>query len=85
MSGYPDWFLYAMGILAVLYVISAFAVLRWKKWGFWLFTLTASIPLNLNLYFGLSIVYSVVVLIRVSILFGVLQIGVDKIGWSQLN
>ena len=86
MSGYPDWFLYAMGILAVLYVISAFAVLRWKKWVFWLFTLTAFVPFCVNLYSGMFAIYSLLSeFIVVAILYGVLQIGGDKKGWSQLE
>tara|TARA_B100000579_G_C22145000_1_gene538256 strand:- start:11 stop:400 length:390 start_codon:yes stop_codon:yes gene_type:complete len=81
----PQWYFQVVGILCLFNLISAFAILKWKKWGFWLFTLTASIPLNLNLYFELSIVYSVGELIGVAILYGVLQIGGDKKGWSQLN
>ena len=82
---FPNWYFPVMGVLCLLNLISAFAILRWKKWGFWLFTLTASIPLWLNLNFGTSINYSVLELIGVAILYGVLQIGGDKKGWSQLE
>ena len=79
------WLFPVMAIVGLINLISTVAILKWKKWGFWLFTLTASIPLNLNLYFGLSIVYSVVELIGVAILYGVLQIGGDKKAWTQLD
>ena len=81
----PRWLFPVMGVLWLLNLISAFAILRWKKWGFWLFTLTASIPLWLNLNFGTSINYSVLELTGVAFLYGVLQIGGDKKGWSQLE
>ena len=82
---FPNWYFPVMGVLCLLNLISAFAILRWKKWGFWLFTLTASIPLWLNLNFGTSINYSVLELTGVAFLYGVLQIGGDKKGWSQLE
>ena len=81
----PQWYFQVVGILCLFNLISAFAILKWKKWGFWLFTLTACVTLCLNLYAGVSIGSSMFGLVGVAILYGVLQIGGDKKGWTQLD
>ena len=82
---FPNWYFPVMGVLCLLNLISAFAILKWKKWGFWLFTLTACVTICLNLYAGVSIGSSLFGLVGVAILYGVLQIGGDKKGWTQLE
>ena len=82
----PRWLFPVMGIAMLINLISTFAILRWKKWGFWLFTLTAFVPFCVNLYSGMFAIYSLLSeFIVVAILYGVLQIGGDKKGWSQLE
>ena len=81
----PRWLFPVMGIAMLINLISTFAILRWKKWGFWLFTLTACVTLCINLYIGAGISSAVFGLSGVAILYGVLHIGGDKKGWTQLE
>ena len=81
----PSWVLPALGIFSLINIVSSFAIFKWKKWGFWLYALMAFFTLCINLYVGLGIVQYLLGLTGVAILYGVLQIGGDKKGWSQLD
>jgi len=85
MANVIGWLFPVMGIAMLINLISTFAILRWKKWGFWLFTLTACVTLCINLYIGAGISSAVFGLSGVAILYGVLHIGGDKKGWTQLE
>ena len=79
------WLFPVMATMSLINLMSAVAILKWKKWGFWLFTLTACVTLCLNLYAGVNIVSAMFGLLGVAILYGVLQLGGDKKGWTQLE
>ncbi len=72
----------AGGILNVVFVIALF---RWKMWGFFGFVATAALALCVNLTFGVNIFQVILGLAGIAILYGVLQIGNEKKGWTQLE
>ena len=79
-----SWVYLTMAIGGILNMISFVAVFKWKKWGFWLFTITSLFVFCINLYSGAGIVPSLIGLTGVAFLFGALFVG-DKNGWSQLD
>ena len=85
MPLFSTWVYGVMSLVGLLNVISAVAILRWKKWGFWLFANTSFITVWLNYTMGMSFATSIVGLVGVAILYGVLHIGGDKKGWTQLE
>ncbi len=82
---FPTWVFGFMALVALLNVVSAVAILRWKKWGFWLFASTSFITFGINYSLGLSFATSIVGLLGIAILYGVLHMGRDKKGWTQLE
>ncbi len=83
--GFPIWIAYVIPVLAILNVVFAIGLFKWKMWGFYGFLVTSLITFCLNLYAGVSPVQAVLGLIGIAVLYGVLQIGGDKKGWSQLE
>jgi hypothetical protein len=81
----PAWALPFLGILGVLVVVCAVALLKWKKWGFFLWVGLAIIAFFVNLIVGLGLFQSVFGLLGIAILYGVLQIGKENKGWPQLE
>jgi len=80
----PKWSLGIVGILGIINAICAIAIFRWKKWGFWGLCLSALVILIINL--SLNLVGGAFAgFIGVLILYGVLQIGQENKGWSQLE
>jgi len=61
---------------------AAIAIFRWKKWGFWLFSSMVLIQTILNLLMDSN---WIITLLGVPMLYGVLHIGGDKKGWTQLE
>ncbi|MCD4669005.1 MAG: hypothetical protein K8S14_01020 [Actinomycetia bacterium] len=97
----PAWQQYVPIALAVINVVFVVAIILWKKWGFWgycassiagltvyLVTNTGRTAAGINPAFGgivpivLGVVFSI---LGVLILFGVLHIGKEKKGWTQLK
>lgn len=85
LSTFPSWVYPILGIFSLINIVSSFAIYKWEKWGFWLFTLTAFLTLCLNFYAGVGIIPSLIGVTGVVILYGVLHIGGDKNGWTQLD
>jgi hypothetical protein len=81
----PSWGLFAFVFGSLFNLTCAIALLRWKKWGLWGFSISASLVLVLNLMIGVSPVSALGGVLGIAILFGVLQIGKDKKGWPQLD
>ena len=81
----PRWFWFVIGIGSLIKLLSLIAIINWKKWGFWFFTLSTFVNLGINLYTGLYIENGITGLIGVAILYGVLHIGGNKKGWTQLD
>jgi hypothetical protein len=82
---FPVWVAYVIPLLAILNVVFAFAIFKWKKWGFYGFAVMAILTFCLNLYAGVGIGQALIGLIGIAVLYGVLQIGGEKKGWTQLE
>lgn len=85
LPGIPEWAFRVLGLGAVLNVTSAVALWKWKKWGFFGFCLSCVVALVVNLQVGVGIINSVAGLLGALMLYGVLQIGGEKKGWTQLD
>ena len=81
----PSWAFPLLGIGSLLNLVSAIAIFKWKKWGFGLYVLSAFSQIVLNFYLGLGVGTAIGGLVGVAILYGVLQIGGDRKGWTQLD
>jgi hypothetical protein len=82
----PAWAFPALAVLGIIAnVVFAIALFQWKKWGFLGFVGTSILAFVINLILGLNIVQVLFGLLGVLVLYGVLQIGEDKKGWTQLE
>ena len=81
----PRWVYFSLAVINIIKLVSAYAILSWKKWGFWLFTLICFFNLGISLISGSAIGNGIFGVILAAILFGVLQIGGDKKAWNQLE
>jgi hypothetical protein len=82
---FPAWMVWPFTLGAVLNIAFAIALFNWKKWGFFGFLVTGVATFALNIYVGIGIPRAVLGLMGIAILYGVLQIGGQKSGWSQLE
>ena len=84
----PIWGFPLLGILGVFNIVCMIALFQWKKWGFY-GAAASGLPVVLPNLPYLSESPAPVVefapLLYVAVLFGVLQIGGDKKGWTQLE
>ena len=80
----PSWVYLTMAIGGILNMISFVAVFKWKKWGFWLFSITVLFVFCINLYAGANITVCLIGLSGVALFLGALFMG-NKTGWSQLD
>ena len=85
MVDMPPWAFPVLGAFGLLNLVCVIAILKWKRWGFWGFCFSALVVFILNTILGLPGSQSLGGLIGVAILFGVLQIGKQKKGWTQLD
>jgi hypothetical protein len=85
IASMPTWGPMVLVIAGLFNIICAVALFRWKKWGFWGFCASASIVPVLKVITGISAVSAVGGFLGLPILFGVLHIGKENTGWSQLE
>jgi len=84
--GFTIWSWKAFGVLHLIQLISISAVFRWKKWGFWFFAICTCTYGSIHLFSKAGTSFNFVIgLIGIFIFFGVLHIGGEKKGWSQLD
>lgn len=81
----PAWAFPVLAVMGIVNVVCAIALFQWKKWGFFGFLVTSAITFVVNLMVGLNIVQAILGLAGVAILYGVLQIGKERKGWTQLD
>lgn len=81
----PDWAFPVLIVFGLFNFACAIAIFRWKKWGFWGFLGSSLSILVVNFSIGVSPGQALSGLVGVAILYGVLQIGGEKKGWSQLH
>ena len=80
----PSWVYITLSICGLINIVSFVAVFKWKKWGFWLFSITALFVFCINLYAGANITVCLIGLSGVALFLGALLMG-NKTGWSQLD
>jgi hypothetical protein len=85
IPNFPAWVVWPIFLLAILNIGFAIALLQWKKWGFFGVLCTSLTAFALNIYLGIGIPHAVAGLVGIVILYGLLQIGREKSGWSQLE
>jgi hypothetical protein len=85
LPAFPAWMVWTITLAAVLNIAFAIALFNWKKWGFFGFLVTGVATFAQNIYVGVGIPRTLFGLMGVAILYGVLQIGGPKSGWSQLE
>ena len=81
----PDWAVPVLVMVSIVNLICAIALFCWKRWGFWGFLGSAVVVFFLNLAMGLGFGTALSGLLGIGILFGVLHIGKERKGWSQLE
>ena len=81
----PNWAFWALAGCGVVNVISAVALLRWKRWGFWLLIASAIASLIINVSIGLGPQGAFGAIFGIAILYGVLHIGKERKAWPRLR
>jgi hypothetical protein len=81
----PPWVFTVLGVMALINIVCALALWKWKKWGFYGFVASSLVALAINLMVGVTIYKALFGVIGFVILFGVLQIGKENKGWTQLE
>ena len=84
-AGTPNWAFWCLAVGGFVNVLCAVALLRWKKWGFWGFVVSAVAIFIVNLSIGLGPASGLGGAFGVALLYGVLQIGNENKGWPQLE
>jgi len=85
------WILPLMIIASIMIIVSAIALFKWKKWGFYLYILSAIVAGISNLVYAVNrgepLIFTLGFLVLpIGILYGVLHIGNEKNkGWPQLE
>ena len=85
LPGAPAWMVYALGTLALLNILFALALWRWKRWGAWGYCVTSGAAFVINLAMGTGVGPSLMGLLGPVILFGALLVGRERRGWPQLE
>lgn len=86
MPAIPSWFIFVTGAIAVINIICAVAILKWKMWGFWGLCATAILACILNIMVGQSIVAAILgSFLGVLILYWSLNVGGDRKVWPRLQ
>jgi hypothetical protein len=73
------------GVVNLLITAAAYALWKWKKWGFWLFVGIALFGATFNTYLTRSIITFLMAPIGMLIMYGILHIGKENQGWKQLD
>lgn len=71
--------------IGVANVIFCIALFTWKKWGFFALVACTVVTFVFNLAIGLSVGRAFLGLLGPAVLYGVLQIGDQNKGWTQLE
>ena len=76
---------FLLNIFGVINLVFIFAIYKWRKWGFYGFTVLAAVFCVLNVLCGVEIVSAIRSLIAPAILCVVLNVGGEKKSWPQLK
>lgn len=78
--------LFVLGFFGIINVVAALLLMRWKKIGFWIFSISSAVILVINLLIGLGTGRVIFGLIGIIILYGILQIKNNGISaWDNLK
>lgn len=81
----PGWGFPVLTAAAMFNVVCAVALFKWKLWGFRGFVCSAGVAMVVNVVGGISAAAAVSGLLGIAVLYGVLQIGQERKGWTQLE
>jgi hypothetical protein len=81
----PGWAFPVLAIAGIVNVICAIALFQWKKWGFSGVIATTVVTFVVNLIIRLNVLRALFGFVGIAILYGVLQIGKERKGWTQLE
>jgi hypothetical protein len=81
----PGWYFPMLIVINLTYLVCAIALYQWKKWGFWVYCGSSVVGAVVNILAGFENGPSLIGLIFPLLLFGVLHIGKENKGWSQLE
>jgi len=81
----PDWVFWTLSGCGLVNVSSAIAVLRWKRWGFWLLIASALAGVAVNFSIGLGPQGFLGGVFGIAILYGLLHIGKERKAWPRLQ
>ena len=81
----PGWSISVALVLAATGLVCYLALFYWQKWGFWGLLVAYTAGLVIDLSSGYSIGEALRNMLAMAILYGVLQIGGENSGWSQLE
>ena len=82
---YPVWFTCVQILICISDLVAFAGFFKWRKWGFWLYVCNTFVNFSVYslLYGDLdNIIYSG---LAVLLLYGILQLGGNKKGWTQLD
>ena len=73
-------------LVAIINIVNAIMILKWKKWAFYSCIFTALVGALLNSYVGSTAFASLIGLISIPFLYGILQLTKDNISaWDNLE
>jgi uncharacterized membrane protein len=81
----PGWTFPAFVLMGIANIICAVALFQWKKWAFWGVVTITIVGFIISLSTGFSVFHAALGFLSVAILYGVLQIGGENKGWTQLE
>jgi hypothetical protein len=82
----PVWYIVVMVITSLFNIVCAFALLGWRKWGFWGFCASNAAGFIVTIIMGQMLILSIFDLaVSTGLLLWVLNIGDKNKGWPQLE
>jgi len=80
----PIWVIPAFTLLKLFNVVCVIALIRYKKWGFLGYCMSASIIIIINLIAEMGLFACAIRIISVIVLFAMLHVGKERKAWPQL-
>jgi len=81
----PGWAVPMLTLLALFNLVCTVGLFKLKKWGFYGGCVSCGLIFVVNLSSGIPMAVAVSGPVGIILLYGVLQIGGDKSGWTQLD